>query len=82
MSVWSRRDIDSFLFDQLKANWNFTGPHKLLLMDPALSRGNPSTFDAIRFGTFMRSDHAAFWYHKRSDYPDTLNAVLLCDLGE
>ena len=58
MSVWSRRDIDNFMFDMLKSHWNLTSPYKLLLMDPALSRGQPNSFDAARYGTFMRSDHA------------------------
>lgn len=49
-------------------------------MDPQLSRGPPNQVDAVRYGTFMRSDHAAFWYHRKSDF-DTINAVLLSDLG-
>lgn len=34
----------------------------------------------VRAGFFMRSDHAAFWYHRQQSY-ETLNAILLCDMG-
>lgn len=80
MSVWSRKGIDDFLFKQLDSNWNHSSPYKLYLMNPSLPKSNPNQFDMMRAGFFMRSDHAAFWYHRHRSY-DTLNAILLCDMG-
>jgi Zn-dependent M28 family amino/carboxypeptidase len=81
LCIWSRKNVDTFLFDQIKTNWNNSGPYKLLNLDPALPKDHPSPVDNVRYGTFMRSDHAAFWYPKKEDYPETLNAILLTDLG-
>lgn len=80
MSVWSRKGIDDFLYQALESKWNHSSPYKLFLMNPSLPESSPTPFDMVRAGFFMRSDHAAFWYHRHHSY-ETLNAILLCDMG-
>lgn len=83
VAVWSRRSIDRELLTKLTEVWNKSADKdkfKLFSMDPRL----PLSFknSAHDLGTFIRSDHANFWYPKSKEFEgQSLRAVLLTDLG-
>ena len=83
LSIWTR-PADKKLFDQLERAWLDDSRYKLLrLMPEAMPGGARASLDTLRpFETFLRSDHASFWYHKHGDFEPTLPAVLLTDMGE
>ena len=87
LSVWSRRVIDWHLWKSFYISWNeaenatgSTTDIKLMPLDPPIPR-TPLLISNWRYRTFMRSDHAAFWHHKNRAFTESLNAVLLTDMG-
>ena len=82
IAVWTRQGVDSEVHKSLVNEWKGSTKFKLRTFDPLLPADTPSSTDLYRFGTFTRSDHASFWYHKHPEYTQTLNAVLLTDMGE
>lgn len=88
LAVWSRRIIDWHLWHSFYLNWkefeNSTGVPdnvKLMQLDPPIPRV-PMLISNWRYRNFMKSDHAAFWNHKNRAYSQSLNAVLLTDMGK
>jgi hypothetical protein len=82
MAVWMRKGVDGGVFKSLSSEWKSSPKYKLRTFDPVLPSTEPSASDLYRFGTFTRSDHASFWYHKHPSYKKSLNAILLTDMGE
>lgn len=80
--MWMRQGVDGDVYKPLANEWRGSSKYKLRAFDPKLPAGPPSSAELYRFGTFTRSDHASFWYHKHANYKETLNAVLLTDMGE
>lgn len=81
IAVWVRQGVDGDVYKSLANEWKGSTKFKLRLFDPLLPSGPPTAADLFRFGTFTRSDHASFWYHKHPNFKKTLNAVLLTDMG-
>ncbi|KAI1285120.1 hypothetical protein HDE_12168 [Halotydeus destructor] len=82
LSVWSRSPIDMELFTQLETHWIDDSKYKLFPFDPKMPAGPlPANHELWSYQTFLRSDHASFWYHEAKFYNETLKAVLLTDLG-
>jgi hypothetical protein len=82
-AVWARKGVDNHLYQTLKRNWISKSKYKLSLMDPLLPRLG-SQMDVkygkySKYNTFVRSDHASFWYPTERDI--TFNAILITDLG-
>lgn len=85
MAIWMRKGVDDKVFGSLSNEWSKSrsgGVYKIQAFDPPLPSSNPSSTELLRLGTFTRSDHASFWYHKHPSYRKTLNAVLLTDMGK
>ena len=82
IAVWMRQGIDGDVYKSLASEWKGSSKYKLRAFDPLLPSGPPTSSDLYRFGTFTRSDHASFWYHKHPTFKQTLNAVLLTDMGK
>jgi len=81
IAVWMRKGIDGHIYKKLMEEWGSNSKYKLRAFDPILPGGEPSPSDLYRYGTFTRSDHASFWYHKHPSFKNTLNAILLTDMG-
>lgn len=88
MAIWMRKNVDGHVYQALQNEWRKTSrsspnsnPFKIRAFDPPLPSSSPSANELFRYGTFTRSDHASFWYHKHPSYPHTLNAILLTDMG-
>lgn len=88
VACWTRKGVDSHVFSSLASEWKrstgrslSSSVYKLRPFEPNLPSTAPSANDLYRFGTYTRSDHASFWYHKHPTYKSTLNAVLLTDMG-
>ncbi|RWR99861.1 hypothetical protein B4U79_11772, partial [Dinothrombium tinctorium] len=84
VAVWSRRGVDTELWQSLSNSWSqLQNPlnFKLIDLDSPLPATTPTAEQLEKYGTFTRSDHAAFWYHKNENYSSTLNAILLTDLA-
>lgn len=80
IAVWNRKGIDKELWTKLSEVWNESPDKerfKLFNMDPRLPYKVTGKYNDL--GTFIRSDHANFWFPK--NYDKSLNAVLLTDLG-
>lgn len=80
ISVWARKNIDTALYETIKKNWLNGNKFKLSLMDPPIPKifSDMTRKQIKRFKLFFRSDHFSFWYPTGND---TINAVLLADLG-
>lgn len=88
VACWTRKGVDSQIFDALASEWKrstarspSSSAYKLRPFEPNLPSTAPSANDLYRYGTYTRSDHASFWYHKHPTFKSTLNAVLLTDMG-
>lgn len=83
LAMISRNDVDSHLSHKLMDAWQGLGDHQYKLFNLAVNMGNeiPSPSTIERHLNFLRSDHATFWYHNSSHFPESLNAVLLTDTG-
>lgn len=91
VAVMARRDLDTPLYNILQANWLNANKYKLFLMQPDLPRTGPEltsflarhTDESIKraYKTFIRSDHASFWYPNSLSNETIANTVLLTDLG-
>jgi hypothetical protein len=81
IAVWMRQGVDGNVYQSLASEWQGRTKFKLRTFDPMLPSSPPSGSELLRFGTFTRSDHASFWYHKHPNFKQTLNAVLLTDMG-
>ena len=82
MAVWMRKGVDGSVYKSLLNQWKSSPKYKLRTFDPILPSTEPSASDLYRFGTFTRSDHASFWYHKHPNFKKSLNAILLTDMGK
>lgn len=82
IAVWNRKGIDRELWTKLSEVWS-TSPEKerfkLFNMDPRLPYKVTGKYSDL--GTFIRSDHANFWFPRNKNFDKSLNAVLLTDLG-
>ncbi|RWS04742.1 uncharacterized protein B4U79_02535, partial [Dinothrombium tinctorium] len=84
IAVWSRKSVDYELWQSLsksRSQLQSSLKFKLIEFDCPLPATRATASELRRYGTFTRSDHASFWYHKNANYPSTLNAVLLTDMG-
>lgn len=85
VAVWTRRKVDWhlwYIFEQEFKKLNVPqANHKILVIDPPIPR-TPILFDNYLYRNFLRSDHASFWNHKSRSYTETLNAVLITDMGK
>jgi len=64
--------------------WNNLSDHKIkniVVFDPPIP-AKSILISPNKFRNFLRSDHAAFWVHKNNAYSESLNAVLLTDMGK
>jgi len=75
LNIWSRRGIDNKLVDAIKSKAT-NSKYPVIDFDVPLPADRPD-----HMSTLTRSDHASFWYHNHPEYKETLNAVLLTDLG-
>lgn len=84
IGIWARRQVDTSVAEAFQKTWiefNDSPKVKLRTFDPPLPSTSPSANELYRYGTFTRSDHASFWYHKLVNYPKSLKAILLTDMG-
>jgi len=81
MGVWMRKGVDNKIYESLVNEWKSHPKYKLRTFDPLLPSTEPTSTDLYRFGTFTRSDHASFWYHKHPS-KKSLNAILITDMGK
>lgn len=67
----------------IEKSWLDDATYKLLPLEGSMSsNSNAKLEDLLDMETFLRSDHASFWYHRNSKYAETLPAVLLTDMGK
>ncbi|KAI1286923.1 Aminopeptidase YwaD [Halotydeus destructor] len=84
VAIWMRKGHDNGIYSTLADEWRKSRDgsyYKLQAFQPQLPANEPSQAELYRLGTFTRSDHASFWYHKHPSYKQTLNAILLTDMG-
>lgn len=83
--IWMRKKTDDPVYKAFKSSFNAqrSNKYKEIPFDPELPPIATIQHAGITYpkSTFLRSDHAAFWYHKVPDIP-SLSAILLTDLGE
>ncbi|XP_054165828.1 uncharacterized protein LOC128963350 [Oppia nitens] len=83
-AVWARKGVDTKIFDKLQQNWLNSDKYGLSLMAPALPELGSQVVGRsdrrlLKYQTFLRSDHASFWYPPQKYM--TFPAILITDLG-
>lgn len=83
LAVWMRKEHDQALFQRLADSWLDDSGYKLVPINPKIpNSADPDRVGNLeRFQTFLRSDHASFWFHKNEHLTQSLEAVLLTDMG-
>lgn len=83
LALWTRSEFDNNLAQKFVQSWGPTDRMGVINFNPNLPEVLFfSNSKSLKYPTFKRSDHSSFWYHGNSDYPATLSAILLTDLGK